>query len=420
MKKIKIIGSYITKFGELWNKSLEDLFEDAIAGAVCSVEGVKGKIDINDSGSSNKIEYARFDSNKIDAVFVANMAAGQLNSQLHLNALVSQMLPHNPPAFRTETACASGGTALVLAELALYSGKYKTVLVVGAEKMTDISANETTKILSGASDYQNEYGSTFPALYALLAQEHMNKFGTTRTQLSQVASKNHMHALTNPNAQFRKKISISDVNNSNYVATPLRLLDCSPISDGASAVILTTKKSKKYEDKTIMESFGQAQDSLSLVQRKSLTELVATKQAVQVAYESAKISAKDISLAEVHDCFTIAEILAIEDLGFFKKGSGGIATENKKTTYGGSIIVNPSGGLKACGHPVGATGIKQVAFLSQYLQHDIYSSDFKNHQKSQSKTVKQSNKIYALAHNVGGSGATAVVHILSNKKRVAT
>lgn len=408
MKKIKIIGSYITKFGELWDRSLESLFEEAVVETLNSVDGVKFK--------KRKIAHryatvsceSKFNVKEIEAVFVANMAGGQFANQLHLNALVSSMLPHNPPAFRVEAACASGSMALEIAEMALHAGKYKTVLVVGAEKMTDVFSNQATQILGGASNYQVEYGSTFPALYALLTQAHMQKFGTTREQLSRVASKNHAHAVTNLKAQFQKEISTDVVSNSAMVADPLRLFDCSPVSDGAAGVILTTKNLQKYTNKPVIEAVGHAQDSLDLASRESLVQLKATQLAANQAYTQAKILPKDISFAEVHDCFTIAEILAIEDLGFFKKGEGGKAVENGKTTHGGKLIINPSGGLKACGHPVGATGVKQVAFLTQLLE-------INDSQKYKKNKNNKSKKIYALAHNVGGSGATAIVHIISKK-----
>ncbi len=406
MKKIRIIGNYITQFGELWDRSLESLFEEAVFGALNSVFGSKFDKKHIEHEYGTKIAESKFVADEIDAVFVANMAGGQFTNQLHLNALVSQMLPHNPPAFRVEAACASGAMALELAELALHSGKYKTVLVVGAEKMTDALAQDATKTLSGASEYQKEYGSTFPALYALLAQAHMQTFGTTREQLARVASKNHKHAVMNPKAQFQKEIPVAVISTSTVIADPLRLFDCSPVSDGASAVILTTKDIKKYKHKPVIEAVGHAQDSLSLADRESLTELQATRFAAEQAYVQAKITPKDISFVEVHDCFTIAEILASEDLGFFKKGEGGKAIAEGRTTFGGEVVINPSGGLKACGHPVGATGVKQVAFLAELLQSKVLRDQLPTrHIKNQ--------KVYALAHNVGGSGATAIVHILS-------
>lgn len=366
--KITVLGSYITKFGELWEQGLRNLLYEAIDGS---------------------LQDANLEPEAIEAVFVANKAAGNFDNQHHLNSLVSQYFPHFPPATRTEGACASGGLALLAAEHALLSGRYKTVLVVGGEKMSDASASENTRILSGAADVISARGSTFPGLYALLAQAHMIKFATTRKELSAVSVKNHAHALNNSKAQYQKKFTLDQVSNSVLVADPLRLLDCSPITDGAAAVILTTKKSK---NKPEVLGFGQAQDTLDLARRQQLTTLKATTQAAKIAYEESSLRPSEIQVAEVHDCFTIAEIFAIEDLGFFDKGKGGSATLENKTTEGGEVVVNLSGGLKACGHPVGATGVKQLAYIAQLIEKDEYQ--------------------YGLTHNVGGSGATAVVHVV--------
>ena len=366
--KISIAGSYISKFGELFEKSLTDLIEEAVVGV---------------------LKNSKVNSKKIDAVFVANKAGGSFNQQRHLNALVSQQFSHFPPAFRIEGACASGALAMVAAEQGLASGRYETVLVIGVEKMTDLSAAETTEVLATAASREKEYASTFPGLYALMANYHMHKYGTTREELSAVVVKNHQHAFANPNAQFHRNFSLETVSTSALVADPLRLLDCSPISDGVAAVILTKKALKK---KARVIAYGHAQDTLALADRTDLGQLLASKKAAMEAYERSGLSPKDIDAVEVHDCFSIAEIMALEDLGFFEKGKAASAGLNQETTYGGKIVVNPSGGLKACGHPVGATGVKQIAYLSQLLER----GDFKK----------------VLAHNVGGSGATAVVHIL--------
>ena len=373
--KITVAGHASTNFGELWHKSLSDLLHEA---------------------SFKAINNANLEEKDIEAIFVANKAAGSFEGQLHLGAMVSELFPHQPPAMRIEGACASGGLAVLAAEYALLAGQYKTVLVVGAEKMTDVSSEESTQVLAGAADLEKERGSTFPGLYALLAQAHMQKFGTTREMLSAVAVKNHLHAFDNEHAHFHKQFTLEQISQSALVADPLRLLDCSPISDGAAAVILTSKSlptGKKNKAKIL--AFGHAQDSLTLAGRSSLTELLATKKAASQAYQMAGLKPNDIQVAKVHDCFTIAEILAIEDLGFFKKGEGGRATlagKTSKNNKNSQIIINPYGGLKACGHPVGATGVKQIAYLAEILES-------KNYQ-------------FALAHNVGGSGATAVVHIL--------
>ncbi|HQM15688.1 MAG TPA: beta-ketoacyl synthase N-terminal-like domain-containing protein [Candidatus Woesebacteria bacterium] len=367
---ISILGYYTTAIGELWDRSLDSLFQEAQEGA---------------------IKKAEIDAHQVEAVFVANKAAGSFSGQRHLSALISEMFDHCPPAMRVEGACASGGLATLAARQALQSGEYQTVMVIGAEKMTDSTVAETTSVLSSAANFDNEHGSTFPGLYALLAVAHQRQFGTTREQLSAVAVKNHRHALQNPLAQYQAELTIEQVSSSQLVADPLRLLDCSPVSDGASAIILSTKKVGK---KPKIIGWGHAQDSLDLAGRKKLTELKATCLAAKKAYDIAGKKPRDIQQAEVHDCFTIAEIMAIEDLGFFKKGKGGVATANNQTTLGASLVVNGSGGLKAFGHPVGATGLKQIAYLASQ--------------------VEKGQCDLALAHNVGGSGATAVVHIISH------
>lgn len=365
---ISVIGTGITKFGERWEKSLEDLAAEAMFEA---------------------IGEAHIDEGQVEALFVANMGAGILEGQLHLGALLSSRFQHHPPATRIEGACASGGLALLAAEAALLSGQYKTVMVVGAEKMTDVSAGEATKMLAGAADVGREFGATFPGLYAILAQQHMLEFGTTREHLSAVSAQNHQHALDNPNTQFQKKITVDQVSSSQMVADPLRLLDCSPISDGAAAVVLTTKRVRGAPR---VLGFGHGGDSLTLAGRQSLVRLDATIRAARQAYDMAGLTPKDIPAAEVHDCFTIAQLFALADLGFFPAAKVGVATVAGKTTHGGKVVINPSGGLKACGHPVGATGVKQIAYLSRAIAQQRFPT--------------------ALAHNVGGSGATAVVHIL--------
>jgi acetyl-CoA C-acetyltransferase len=250
--------------------------------------------------------------------------------------------------------------------------------------------------MGAGSEEERAAGATFPGLYAILARSHMMEYGTTREQLAAVAVKNHYHASLNPNAQFHTTLTTEQVMRSAHIADPLRLLDCSPISDGASALIITSKKPGIQ----ILAS-SVATDTLGLASRASLTELKASNRAAKKAYRQAKIGPKDIDVAEVHDCFTIAEILAMEDLGFFAKGKVAAAISAGETRIGTSkhLVVNPSGGLKGCGHPVGATGIKQVVELVEQLRG-----------RAGARQVKQAK--IGLAHNVGGSGATAVVHIL--------
>ena len=257
--------------------------------------------------------------------------------------------------------------------------------------------------MATAADQEWEafFGATFPGIYAMIANRHMHKYGTTREQLAQVAVKNHENGSLNPYAQFQRKIKIENVLNAPMVASPLGLFDCSPVSDGAASIVLCSLDlAKKFTDKPVkIIASGQASDSLALHGRRDICALDSTIKAAKKAYSQANLSCDDIDLAEVHDCFTIAEICAIEDLGFVKKGEGGKAIENKITTIDGIIPINTSGGLKAKGHPVGATGVAQIVEIVMQLRGDA--------DKRQIKDAK-----IGLAHNVGGSGATCTVHIM--------
>jgi acetyl-CoA C-acetyltransferase len=310
----------------------------------------------------------------------------------------------NPiPATRVEAACASGGVALRTGYLAVGSGLHDIVVGGGVEKMTDVPAGDAVVALGGAGDQEWELfmGATFPALYAFMARRHMHEFGTTEEQMAMVAVKNHSNAAKNPYAHFQNEISVRDVMKSKKVASPLKLYDCSPITDGAAAVILTPlERARKYTDTPIeIIASSQASDTLALHHRKSLTTLNASVEAARKAYNMAGMKPNDIDVCEVHDCFTIAEIMAYEDLGFVKKGKGGRAIEDGETTLDGRIPVNTSGGLKGCGHPVGATGVKQAVEITWQLRGEA-----KNRQVNGAEV--------GLTHNVGGSGATCVVSIM--------
>lgn len=379
---IYITGAATTKFGELWGISPRALATQAVSGAMAD---------------------ANLESSQIQALFVGNMLSGMLGGQEHLGAFFAEELGLSVPAFKIEGACASGGLALHNAVNSVLSGQYETVIALGVEKMTDHKPEDVATALMGAgSEGERLAGATFPGLYALLARMHMSEYGTTEEQLAAVAVKNHYHASLNPNAQFHSLLTVAQVMKSSYVADPLKLLDCSPISDGAAAVVVTRDMRHVTSANNIqIVSSVAATDSLGLAQRENLLELKATRVASQKAYEIAGISPRDIDVAEVHDCFTIAEILAMEDLGLYKKGEAAAAITSGQMTLGTSkiVVVNPSGGLKGCGHPVGATGIKQVAELVEQLRG-----------RAQKRQVE--NARVGLAHNVGGSGATATVHIL--------
>ena len=378
---IYITGAATTKFGELWGVSPRALAREAVDSA---------------------LHDAKLQTSDIDALFVGNMLSGMLGGQEHIGAFFAEELGLSVPAFKIEGACASGGLALHNAVNSVLSGQYKTVVVLGVEKMTDHKPEDVATALMGAGrEGERLAGATFPGLYALLARVHMATFGTTEEQLAAVAVKNHYHASLNPNAQFHTPITIAQVMKSSCVADPLKLLDCSPISDGAAALIITSDKRQAGRKPVEIIASVTATDSLGLAQRESLLELKSTKKAGQKAYALSRLTPQDVDVAEVHDCFTIAEILAMEDLGFYKKGKAAIAIANGETTLGKSrhLVVNPSGGLKGCGHPVGATGVKQVVELVDQL-------------KGRAGRRQCGGARVGLAHNVGGSGATATVHIL--------
>ncbi|MFH0861329.1 MAG: thiolase domain-containing protein [Candidatus Altiarchaeota archaeon] len=382
MKRVGIIGVGLTKFGEYWEKGLRDLIVEA---------GMKAIKDANVEGRD------------IDAGYVGSMSPGLFIGQEHIGALVADYVGlTGVPATRVEAACASGGLALRQAYLSIKAEEHDIVVAGGVEKMTDISIGDATVALSGAGDQEWEafHGATFPALYALIARRHMKLYGTTEEHLAMVAVKNHENAMHNPNAQYHMPITVKDVMESAPIATPLKLLDCSPISDGAAVVIMASeKKCDELNAKPIwITGSGQASDTLALHDRKYPHKSMATALAAKTAYRNAGRKPDDMDFAEVHDCFTIAELLAIEALSFCEFGEGGKFTQTGETSLKGSIPVNTSGGLKAKGHPVGATGIAQAIEAVLQLRGEAG--------KRQVRGAK-----VGLTHNVGGSGATAAVHI---------
>ena len=385
MRDVAIIGVGITKFGELWDRSFRNLIAEAGSKAILD-SGIEGK--------------------DLDAMYVGVMSSGRFVGQEHVGALVADASGFSQihiPATRVEAACASGGVAVRQGYLAVASGLHDVVVVGGIEKMNDVGGTAATETLATAADQEWEafFGATFPGIYALIATRHMHEYKTTKEQLAQVAVKNHKNGALNPNAQYQREISIKSVMNATMVAEPLGLFDCSPVSDGAASIVLcAADKAKKYKDKFVkIVGSGQASDTLALHARRDICTLDATVNASRMAYKQSNISPKEINVAEVHDCFTIAEICAIEDLGFVKKGDGGKAIDNKITTLDGSLPVNTSGGLKAKGHPVGATGVAQIVEIALQLRGEA--------QKRQVKDAR-----IGLAHNVGGSGATCTVHIM--------
>lgn len=384
MRRVAIVGVGLTKFGNLGNITTRELFYEA---------------------SSKAIKDAGISFNDVDAIYFGNLDSSRFEHQCHTAAINASIVTNKQvPATRIEDACASGGVAVAHGFLSVAAGLHDTVLVVGAEKMTNLSTGDVTDVLATCADdiLEVPHGITFPGLYALLARAHMNKYGTTEEQLAMVAVKNHKNALDNPYAQFHKEITLEKVMSSLMVADPLKLYDCSPISDGGAAIVITTLEKAKHMENVVpveIVGVGQASDTIDLASRKSLTSIAASKVAAQRAYHMAGIHPSDIDIAEVHDCFTIAELINTEDLGFFKPGESGPAVEKGLTQRDGEIPINPSGGLKAKGHPIGASGVAQIVEITHQIRGTA--------DKRQVSGVK-----YGLAHNMGGSGATAVVHIL--------
>jgi acetyl-CoA C-acetyltransferase len=383
-RDVAIVGVGATRFGEHWGDGLRELAMEA-SFAAASEAGIRGR--------------------EIEFIIIGNMSGGMFVGQEHVAALVTDFAGLNPtPAVRVEAACASGGVAFRQGYLAVASGLYDMVAVGGVEKMTDVHGNWATTVLAGAMDYEWEayFGATFPGIYAMMTRRYMHQYPLTREQLAQVPVKNHYHGSFNPLAQFKNRISVDDVLASRLIADPLRLLDCSPISDGAAGVLLVpAEKARDYSDTPIIvEACTQASDTLALTGRRDICTLDATVDAARQAFTQSGVTRKDVDVVEVHDCFSIAELLALEDLGFCKKGEAINLFDDEQTYVGGSLPVNTDGGLKASGHPVGATGVKQIVEIVRQLRGEV----------DEGRLVKDAE--VGLAQNVGGSGATAVVTIL--------
>ncbi len=383
MRDVAIIGVGETKIGELWDKSLRKLGIEA---------GLKA---LKDAGVKRE---------KIEKMYIGNMSAGKLINQEHVAPLIADYAGlSSVPSTRIESGGASGGMALSEGYKAVASGMNDFVVVGGAEKMTDVGEEEAKNILSSTADQEWEtvFGATFDSLYAMMARYHMEKHGTTREQIAEVAVKNHYNASKNPNAQFPREIKKEFVMNAPIVSEPLGMFDCAPISDGAAALVLCpAEQAQEYEGEPIeIVSMGEGGDTMAIHEREDIGTLKGTKRAAEMAYERGDIEPKDIDFAEVHDNYTITEIIAIEDLGFFEKGNGGKATEEGETQLNSKISINTSGGLKAKGRAVGAVGISQAVEAVLQLRGDAGERQVEDAE-------------YGLIHNIGGTGASAVVHIL--------
>ena len=378
-----VLGGGSTKYGKL-DDSISDITLQASVGA---------------------IESAGIEPKEIEAGYISNVF-GVADKQVHLGPVVMSNLGISEcPSLSIESACGSGSVSFREAFANVAAGFYDAVLVTGTEKVTHTGTDWTTTYFSYCSDffYEGQAGASFPGLFASMARAYLNEFDATEEDLASVAVKNHENGVLNPKAHLRKKISIDDVMNSAVVASPLKLYDCCPFSDGASSVILCNEKFAKEHSKDYVKVIGSGRGGspAALQGREQLTTIPSTKIAAAAAYKMAGITAKDIDFAEVHDCFTVAEVVDSEDLGFFEKGTGATAARNGETKLNGSISINPSGGLKSKGHPIGATGVGQVVEVFEQLTG-----------KSGERTVNDAK--IGLTQNFGATGASCAVHVFQS------
>ncbi len=383
MRPVAVIGIGKTAFGAFPDRDLRSLAVEA---------GQKCLADANVSPS------------QVEAFYLGNFAGPSFVGQNHLAPYIAGgMGITQVPCTRFEAACASSGSAFFHAWSAVASGIYDLVLVGGVEKMTSQSTPKVTEILAGAGDMAGEgrAGATFPALFAMIARRHMFQYGTTREQLASVAVKNHAAGAKNPLAHMRKVITLEQALNGKPISEPLTVYDCSLISDGAAAVLIAPlERAAEFTSKAVrVLGIAQTSDQVALDAKDDITTFRAVAQAGAKAYKMAGLTAKDIQFAELHDCFTIAEIIASEDLGFVEKGQGGPYAQAGHSSLTGSRPINTSGGLKSKGHPVGATGVGQLCDLALQIRGEAGERQIPRHS-------------VGLAQNLGGSGATAVVTIL--------
>ncbi len=383
VEKVCVIGAGSTKYGKL---------ADSIS-------------DITIQASIEAIDSAGIEPKEIKAGYISNVF-GVADKQVHLGPVVMSNLGISErPSLSIESACGSGSVSFREAFANVAAGFYDVVLVTGVEKVTHTGTEWTTTYFSYCSDffYEGQAGASFPGLFASMARAYLTEFKATEEDLAMVAVKNHENGFLNPKAHLRKKITVDDVMNSAVVASPLKLYDCCPFSDGASSVILCNEKFAKDHTKDYIRVIGSGRGGspAALQGREHLTTIPSTKIAAEAAYKMAGITPKDIDFAEVHDCFTIAEIVDTEDLGFFEKGRGVEGVREGQTARNGGIPINPSGGLKSKGHPIGATGVGQIVEV-----FDQFTG------KAGERTIKDAK--IGLTQNFGATGASCAVHIFQS------
>jgi acetyl-CoA C-acetyltransferase len=383
MRPVAVVGTGKTQFGAFPDRTLQSLAVEA--GRAC-------------------LQDAHVAPSRVEAFLLGNFAGPSFVGQNHLAPYVGSALGvTGVPSTRIEAACASGGSAFFHAYASVAAGLYDLVLVIGVEKMTSQPTPRVAEILAGAGDLAGEIkvGGTFPALFAMIARRHMHQYGTRREDMAAVAVKNHANGAKNPYAHMRKVITLEQALAGKPVAEPLTVYDCSLISDGAAAVLLApAERASEFTARpAIVAGIAQTSDRVALDQKEDITTFPAVKLAAGKAYRMAGVGPAEVEFAELHDCFTIAEIIALEDLGFVKPGEGGPYSSAGCTALTGPKPVNASGGLKSKGHPVGATGVAQICDVVAQIRGEAGELQVAQH-------------ALGLAQNLGGSGATAVVTLL--------
>jgi acetyl-CoA acetyltransferase len=380
MRRVAVIGVGVTKFGK-HDRTSGELFAEAATDA---------------------IHDADIAPSAIQALYYGNVTGGEGEKQLHMGPLSATLLGiPTVPTTRFENACATSHAAFRHAAMEIAAGISDVVMVGGAERVLNIPTDAATEYFAYCSDasWEQTVGLTFPGVFALIARAHMDKHGTTEEQMAHVAVKNHRHGALNPKAQFRKEITVDMVLGSAYVADPLKLLDCCPFTDGGAAVILAAEEVARKRPRAVWVLASQAaSDTMFMHEKRDLSRVMATERAAAAAYRQAGRTPADVDVVELHDCFTIAEIVATEGLGFFEPGSGGAAAEKGLTALGGKIPVNPSGGLKAKGHPIGATGAAQIAEIATQLRGEAGPRQVEGARTG-------------LTHTLGGNTATVLVSL---------
>src|SRR6204780_3814755 len=383
MRAVAVIGIGKTAFGAFADRDLRSLAVEA--GLACLAD-------------------AHVTPSKVEAYYLGHFAGPSFAGQNDLAPYIAGAMGVEPvPCPRFEAACASSGSACYHAVSSVAAGLYDIVMVSGVEKMTSQPTPVVTQILAGAGDMSGEgrAGATFPALFAMIARRHMYQYGTTREQMAAVAVKNHANGAKNPQAHMRKVITMEQALNGKPIADPLTVYDCSLVSDGAAAVLICPlERASEFTSKpVVVKGIAQTSDYVALDEKDDITTFRAVREAAQKAYKMAGVTADDIQFAELHDCFTIAEIVATEDVGFVEKGAGGSYILEGNTCLHGKRPVNTSGGLKSKGHPVGATGVAQICDVVMQIRGNAGERQIARHD-------------LGLAQNLGGSGATAVVTVL--------